>query len=244
MRANLRTPYLQEYLHFTAYTATSTSMVAGTCVRSTSSPVHLVQPHTFPVPFFDVYNPSVGATLMSVFYSSFYNDLGYEGCAATALPSLSLPSIPVLAAASATTLPSATSVAASGDPAPVGRIRYERVIIISIIAPSVVILLLLACFFMIRSYRKKRRQAASIDGPERISNVQLYVDQKPELEDQERRKHELDAQEIRYEMEGGNRLFEISEERVTDKRQSTSDVKAELRGEKHSQELDLPAKAF
>ncbi|CAF9929808.1 MAG: hypothetical protein ALECFALPRED_004453, partial [Alectoria fallacina] len=168
----------------------------------------------------------------------------YEGCAATALPSLSLPSIPVLAAASATTLPSATSVAPSGDPVPVGRIRSERVIVISVIAPSVVILLLLACFFMIRSHRKKRRNVGSNDGPERISNVQLYVDQKPELEDQERRKHELDTQEIRYEMEGGNRMFEISEERVTNKRQSTSDVKAELRGEEHSQELDVPSKAF
>lgn len=45
--------------------------------------------------------------------------------------------------------------------------------------------------------------------PDIITDTQLYVDRKAELEDEERRKHGLDGVGISYEMEGEDRVFEI-----------------------------------
>ena len=50
---------------------------------------------------------------------------------------------------------------------------------------------------------------SSTTSSETTSDVQLYVDQKAELEDEERRKHELDANGIIYEMDGEDRIFEM-----------------------------------
>lgn len=40
--AECRTPILQVYLHFTAYSVTSRSLVMGTCVKTSGSPVTLL----------------------------------------------------------------------------------------------------------------------------------------------------------------------------------------------------------
>ncbi len=76
--------------------------------------------------------------------------------------------------------------------------------------------------------------------PAMTSNVQLYVDQKAELEDEERRKHELDASGITYEMEGEDRIFEIPGGGDTGDRSAQSDRPQELRGAEHSKELEVP----
>ena len=68
--------------------------------------------------------------------------------------------------------------------------------------------------------------------------MQLYVDQKAELEDEERRKHELDSSGRTYEMEGEDRIFEMPGDGDTGVR---SDRTQELGGVEHSKELEVPS---
>ncbi len=72
------------------------------------------------------------------------------------------------------------------------------------------------------------------------SNVQLYVDRKAELEDQERKRHELDTEGIRYEMDGEGTIFEISGDENTRIGLASFNRSHELRGTEHSQELEVP----
>ncbi len=76
------------------------------------------------------------------------------------------------------------------------------------------------------------------------SNTQLYVDQKAELEDEERRKFELDAGGITYEMEGEKTIFEMpSSDKGTEMRLGPLRGTHEMGGVEHSQELEVPGSA-
>ena len=76
------------------------------------------------------------------------------------------------------------------------------------------------------------------------SNTQLYVDQKAELEDEERRKYELDAGSITYEMKGEDRIFEMpTSNKGTEMRLASLRETHEMRGAEHSQELEVPGSA-
>ena len=66
------------------------------------------------------------------------------------------------------------------------------------------------------------------------------MDQKAELEDEERRKHELEAAGIRYEMEGEDKIFEMLGDGNAMAGTAPSDNKQELRGAEHSRELEVP----
>ena len=61
-------------------------------------------------------------------------------------------------------------------------------------------MMVLSCLVIIRRYRRKRSQAATTNHPEMKSDTLPYVDQKAELEDDERRRHELVAGRNIYEM--------------------------------------------
>ena len=65
---------------------------------------------------------------------------------------------------------------------------------------------------------------------------QPYFQQKAELEDQERRKHELEATERRYGLDGDDDIHELS---VGADNRATLELRArqELRGAEHAQEL-------
>ena len=73
---------------------------------------------------------------------------------------------------------------------------------------------------------------ALISQPNTPTDTQLYVDRKAELEDEERRKYELDATGKTYEME------------AEDRRLASFQETHELRGVEHSQELEVPGNAF
>ena len=79
--------------------------------------------------------------------------------------------------------------------------------------------------------------------PNTTTDTQLYVDRKAELEDDKRRKYELDATGITYEMEGENRILEMSSGGDTEMRLASFRETHELRGVEHSQELEVPDKA-
>ena len=89
-------------------------------------------------------------------------------------------------------------------------------------------------------YRKKRSQAAFTKHPETALDVQLYVDQKAELEDEQRRRHELDAGRRIYEMEGVDGVFEMPGNGDTGVWSGRSGRTQELRGAEYSKELEAP----
>lgn len=64
-------------------------------------------------------------------------------------------------------------------------------------------------------------------------DTQPYLQHKAELEDEERRRHEMDAREARYEMNGEDTMHEIGT--GGDRRISALQ---ELKGPEHSKELE------
>lgn len=236
-----RYEFSQVSLLFTAYSVTSKSSVSGNCIQISSSPVPLVTPQVFPVPF--TVESANYSSFLDDTYSSFYAKLGYEGCTPTLQPSQVLPAYQggwidsaTAAETSATALPSATS---TEDSAPVRRVHSVQIIIISVVVPTAGLMILL-CFIVIRRYRKKRSKVAIANHPSMTSNVQLYVDQKAELEDEERRKQELDGEGVRYEMEGEDRIFEMPGNLCTRMELASYSKTHELRGAEHSKELEVP----
>jgi len=91
-----------------------------------------------------------------------------------------------------------------------------------------------------RRARKRRLAAAAITAtdvdkqPATTEATQPYLQQKAELEDAERRKHELEAQRIVYEMVGEDAVHEVA---TGDDRRRVSTLQ-ELRGTEHSKELE------
>lgn len=256
------TPYLEGNLLFIAYSITTTSSVAGNCITLTSSPVPLIDGYIVPVPDYlsclpplsttwgtaqyDSCTNSSYSTFLDDAYASFKEDVGYEGCTATLPPSQSFPTF-FGEIASATALPSATPAAtalSSASPTkgsvPVGRAHSTQIIIISVVVPVAGLMILLLCFIVIRRYRKKRSQAGLTDQSETTSNVQLYVDQKAELEDQNRRRHELEARVIRHEVEGEDKIFEMPCNGNSRTGLVWSNQTQELGGAEHSKELEVP----
>ena len=67
---------------------------------------------------------------------------------------------------------------------------------------------------------------------------QPYLQQKAELEAEEKRKNELEAEEKRYELDGETRIHEMSDEGSHGL--PYPNVMQELRGEEHSRELEVP----
>ena len=260
-----RTSVVYPYLHFTAYSVTSTSSVKGNCVKHTGSPVPLV----------DQYIVSVDLTLISDAgssyitkdasaitaeysffldhaYSSLNAAMGYEGCTATLPPSPVVPTLlyPLVvwssssasasASATATALDSTTKAESSVS---VRHLNTTQIIIVSVIVTTAGLIILLLCFVTIRRYRKERSQATLVKQPDMTSDTQLYVDQKAELEDEERRKYELSSTGIMYEMEGEDRIFEMPSDAGTQTKIASLQGIHEMRGAEHSKELEVPGNA-
>ena len=248
---------MHPYLHFTAYSVTLTTLIKGACVIHTSLPVQLVDAYAVSVPDFIEYHntgrtdiPEMVALDQTAVYSVFLDDtyssfdvwIGYEGCTATLPPSPIMPALltavitATLAAASSTTaLPSVTE-----SSVPVRRVHSAEIMIVSVVVPITGLMMFLLCFIVIRKYRKKRSQAAFTNQSATTSNVQLYVDQKAELEDKRRIKYELGSQEIRHEMEGQDSMFEMPGAESTRIELAPLNRTHELRGVEHSQELEAP----
>lgn len=86
----------------------------------------------------------------------------------------------------------------------------------------------------------KRRQAATIYQPDMTSDAQLYLDRKAELEDEDRRRYELDAENVTHEIEGEDRIFEMSGNRDMGMFPASLRETHEVRGAEHSTELEVP----
>ena len=197
-------------------------------------------------------NASASTSEFSVFldgkYSSLITSLGYERCTAALRPSPVVPPFvngeeiyPTSASpASGAPLPTATTTTAtqvSGR-----RISATQIIIVSTIVPTVGLAILVFGFTFIRGYRKKKKrgQAAALSQKDTTSNTQLYLDRKAELGDEEHRRHEMNAESLKYELEGRDRIFEVPS--VRDSRTVLASLQEihEMRGTEHSQELEVP----
>lgn len=185
-------------------------------------------------------------------YSSFLATEGLEGCTASIPPSQSIPTfVGARAAVSATVASPATPAEGSaavhsaenltGSSTPGSRGHPTQIIILSVVLPTVGIMILLFCFIIVRRYRNKRSQAADAIHPEKSSDAQLYVDQKAELEDEERRRHELEAERTRHELNGEDTIFEMPDNGHSRMHSASSHRPHELRGAEHSQELEVPS---
>ena len=101
--------------------------------------------------------------------------------------------------------------------------------------------------FYLRRRRKRNHSGKDTNGSE--EETQPYLQQKAELEAEEKRRLELEAVEVRYEMDGRDHRNEMPEqgngvgnEIDTIERPALSSLRErhELRGEEHSKELEAP----
>ena len=106
-------------------------------------------------------------------------------------------------------------------------------LVVAIVVPIVLIALSLVYFIRRRRQRKERAPSINQDvGKREGEDAQLYFQQKVELDDEQRR-HEMEAVEIRYEMEGDNEVHEMAMEG-----RQEEGVRQELGGADHARELD------
>ena len=237
----------------------------GNCVSVTGSPVPLLDPYVVSVKTINEVNSSgfthvrKNSSAITAEYSVFLDDayssldlvLGYEGCTVALPPSPVVPTLAnplwrntasveqYLASATASATASSTTRSAKSSVS-VQHVHTTQIIVVSVITPIAGLMVFLLCFIAIRRYRKKRSQAVIISQLDTTTDTQLYVDRKAELEDEERRKYELDAAGISYEMEGEDRIFEMPSGGDPDMRLASSQETQELRGVEHSRELEVP----
>lgn len=86
---------------------------------------------------------------------------------------------------------------------------------VATVAPTILIIIIISSVCRIRRRRRGKEEAATATQNVRNDegeDTQLYYQQKVELDDEQRR-HEMEAVEIRYEMEGEDRIHEKGVER-------------------------------
>ena len=138
-------------------------------------------------------------------------------------------------ASAATATPSSTSSSLSSSTSSTETKKLIIGLVVAIVVPVILIALSLVYYIRRRRQRKKRAPTPSQDvGKREGEDAQLYFQQKVELDDEQRR-HEMEAVEIRYEMEGED---EIREMPVEGRQGQVEGVRQELRGAEHARELD------
>ena len=117
---------------------------------------------------------------------------------------------------------------------------HRRVEVANAVAIPVAFLGLALLGFLL--YRRRKNQKAlkeedpTSQEPGSLKDPQPYLQQKAELEAEEKRKHELEARERRYEIGNEGERYELPVEEVGLMMPS----RQELRGEEHSKELEVP----
>ncbi len=118
---------------------------------------------------------------------------------------------------------------------------HKRVEVANAVAIPVAFLGLALLGFLL--YRRRKNQKASKEDDPISQNLesspedlQPYLQQKAELEAEEKRKHELEARERRYEIGNEGERYELPVEEVG----LMISSRQELRGEEHSKELEGP----
>lgn len=150
-----------------------------------------------------------------------------------ALATFSQPSSLISAAS-----PTQSHNASSPSVAP-AELETKYKVVIGVIVPITFIALTLTCILTWRRFQKRKVVASGIAAmisTESSQDAQPYLQQKAELEAEERRRHELEAEERQFEVDGTNEIHEMITEGATRRISALQ----ELRGPEHSQELEVP----
>ena len=236
---------------FTAYSITSANLVNGQCVTTSGSPVTVDTPYTHNQ------RTQVGdSAFRSSAVSGFIASLGFASCSGGArveqLASISIPDLTETGfsekptTSSPTNLPPySTTPNFSAEPtssSTSSQIEAEKTgletqakIGIGVGIPVSVIIVLVFAGRKCLQYRSRKLKERAGENGAHSEEHQPYFQQKGELEAEEKRKYELQAEERRYELEEN----EISEMPTEEENSKCSNLRRqELRGEEHCQELD------
>lgn len=229
------------YIVFTAYSITSEYSSEGFCVTTTGVPIPLVSPYSVLRP------TSIPASdFESIAGSSLLALLGFSSCSGRGVEvtpiALVNGSLPTGTLPSANSTSTGAPISGNSTVKPVPGSRHETLdeqakIGIGIAIPFVVGALLLLALLLWRRYRKNKGANAATAEHVESEGVQPYLQQKPELEAEEKRKQELDAEERRYELNGESEIHEMSD--TSNIALPASRVLQELRGEEHARELGV-----
>ncbi|KAM0803721.1 hypothetical protein BDR22DRAFT_818902 [Usnea florida] len=234
------------YIVFTAYSITSVYESEDVCVTTSGVPISVVPP-------FSVSKPTSIPTsdFEPTASYSFLDYLGIGDCVGQGEQVIPTDLTPVtlvngslprgsLLSANSTSTKASISGSSTVIPAPGSRhqnLDKQAKIGIGIAIPVAVGALVLPALLLWRRYRKNKgvnTTTAEHKGPE---GVQPYLQQKPELEAEDKGKQELDAEERRYELAGASLIHEMSDR--SNNSLPASRVLQELRGEEHAKELGV-----
>ena len=236
---------------FTAYSITSAYYSDGLCITTSGPPIGL--------------SPELSITKSAVANSNAFESsvtsllrskIGFSSCSGNG-NLLYLPSdlIPILNTTSSplptnTTLLSTasnnrssnTTISSAADNVPTGLTTKEKTATGVVVPAVVIIAFVLGMIFYMRRRRKRNHSGKDTNGSE--EETQPYLQQKAEFEAEEKRRLELEAVEVRYEMDGGDHVNEIPGSHVRNEidtvvRPQMPSLKEtqELRGEECSKEL-------
>ena len=235
------------YIVFTAYSITSGYSSEGLCVTTSGPPISIspgysiLRPTSIPVSKFE-----------SIAGSSFLDYLGFKSCRSAGEVVTPIDLIPITLANGSVSiselLPPANSTStkapisrnATVKPVPGSRhqtLDEQAKIGIGIAIPIAVGALLVLALLLWRRYCKNKGANAATAEHVPSEDVPPYLQQKSELEAEEKRKQELDAEERRYELDGENGIHEMSDR--SNNGLPASGVLQELRGEEHARELGV-----
>lgn len=259
----MSSPPLESIVLFTAYTITSDYTSGGLCIKTTGSPVPLSPEVSIAKPA----NANSTAFESSV-TSLFYDYLGFASCigndnpiqiATNLIPVVNITSTPLSTTIggplNSTTLVYPPSNLVSSNPTTSsaggnissGFTAKDKAATGAVIPVVAIISLVLGIAFYIR--RRRKISNFGKDPHRSGEETQPYLQQKAELEAEEKRRLELEAVEVRYELDGRNyrnempaQGSEVENEIDTIERPALSSLKErhELRGEEHSKELEAP----
>ena len=238
----------------TAYSITSVYLSDGVCITTSGVPITLTKAYTITSP------TTVPSSEFPAYAGSEFVDfLGFSTCVGSGeelfpTPIIQVTNISVTPAPSAslrvnatsTTSPTLRSSNTTEPTATPGLDEPERIGIG--VAVSFATLILVALVASI--WRKSRLRSAAIPAGKQRDNKneqegtsrnegenQLYLQQKPELDAEEQQKHELEARQRIYELDGETEIKEFPTG-IDEHRLAVMRSRQELKAGEHSQELD------
>ena len=229
---------------FTAYSVTSAYLSGGYCITNSGSSIPLSSPYS-------VVTPAASADQNFLNYAGldFLDYLGFTTCSAGGGEPLVTP----LSEFTNSTNPTAPSTASAGPGAstvspftggnvetPPNGLSAGAKIGIGLGIPAFVVSTLLFAFIFWRRSRSAKDAKTSEEENSFESQVddRPYLQQKAELEDEERRIHEMDGEGKRYELDGEVRCHEMPIVEKGAGGQRTETTMQELRGEEFAKEME------
>lgn len=233
----------------TAFSITSAYLSNGFCITTSGGPVMLTEAHTITSP---TIIPS--SAFQAYVVSEFIDFLGSSACSGIGVKVLPTPPVTVEAVTS-TSLPAGANSTTSPTlhssnatkPIVTPQLEEPTKIGIGVGASSAALILV---FLIALLWRKRRLRSAAINAgdqgntenrqektPASQGDGQPYLQPKPELEAEEQQKHELEARQRIYELDGETGIKEIPAG-TFEHRLAVMRSRQELRGGEHGQELD------